>query len=259
MRSIALVVLIGASGCGLADYQSRMDAQRRRVQEFDEANRLLDDPIDVPRIGFRDPKENTPSERAAWDFEIFLRLPQGYGATAKEKIAFPDNFTVFRYAGGSEGAANIFVAAARVADPDKKEPEFGKHTPEDFLSYVKPALEDYYRKNLKAQPFPKQKSTEAAKEVKAVTAYPDPTGPGKISYIMFTYSDEGNAQIKDRHAFDVYLHKRAGKQVCIVFQRSMQPANPAKLKASIDACLGSLDVTLEAVTKRAEYRKAKGL
>jgi hypothetical protein len=259
MPGIALFVLIGAGGCGLSDYQSRMDAQRLRVEEFDECNRLLDDPIDMPRIQFRDAKENTESERAAWDFEIFLRLPQGYGATVKEKIAFPDNFAVFRYAGGSEGASNIFVAAARVAEPEKKEPEFGKYTTEVFLSYVKPALEDYYRRNFKAQVFPQQKSNEAAKEVKAVAAYPDPTGPGKISYTNFTYADEGNAQVKDRHAFDVYLHKRAGKQVCIVFQRPLQPANAAKLRTSIEACLGSLDVTLEAATKRAEYRKAKGL
>jgi hypothetical protein len=255
MRGIALVVLIGASGCGLADYQSRMDAQRRRVQEFDEANRLLDDPIDVPRIQLRDAKENTQTERAAWDFEIFLRLPQGYTTTPRDNAPYKNFF--FRYFGGSEGSLGIFIAAARVAD---KEQEFGRYSPATFRSYVKPALEDYYFKKYNAKLQLQEKNKPDKKEFKVVTAYPNPEAPAKISYTTFTYTDEGNKGRKeDPTAFDVYVHERSGKQVCVVVQRPLQPASAAKLKASIEACLGSLDVTFEAATKRAEYKKAKGL
>jgi len=255
MRGIALIVLIGASGCGLSDYQSRMDAQRRRVQEFDEANRLLDDPIDVPRIQIRDPKENTQIERAAWDFDIFLRLPQGYSTTARDKG--PYNNFLFRYFGGSEGGLGIFIAAAKVTD---KEQEFGKYSPATFRGYVKPALEDYYLKKYKAHYPLREKYNPDKKEFKVVTAYPNAEAPAKISYTTFTYTDEGNKIPKeDPTAFDVYLHEKSGKQVCIVVHRPLQPANAAKLKASIEACLGSLDITFEAATKRAEYRKAKGL
>lgn len=254
MRSIALVVLIGASGCGLSDYQSRMDAQRRRVQEFDEANRLLDDPIDVPRIQYRDPKETTPSERAAWDFEMFLRLPQGYATMPRDKAPYHNFF--FRYFGGSEGGLGIFIAAAKVAD---KEEEFGKYSLATFRSYVKPALEDYYLQRYKIHYLLQEKNKPEKKEFKVVTAYPNPEAPAKIAYTTFTYTDEGNKAQKDHIAFDVYLHERSGKQVCLVVHRPLQSANAAKLKASIEASLGSLDVTFEAGTKRAEYKKAKGI
>lgn len=256
---IFTLVLIGASGCGLSDYQSRMDAQRERVQQFDEANRLLDDPVNVPKIEFQDPKETNPQQKSAWPFDVFLRLPKGSGVSPKDNITFADNFVVFRYASFTPGAYNFFVAAARIADDNQKEPEPGKYTRTGFLSYVKPAMDIYYANTYKIPAVLAQTTKVASKEVKVVTAYPNPEAPATVKFSFFTYTDEANTQVlaKDRSAFDVYYHEKAGKQLCLIVHRPLQSANAASLKTAIETSLGTLDLTSEVSKKRSEHRKAK--
>jgi hypothetical protein len=252
MRGIALIVLIGASGCGLSDYQNRMDAQRLRVQEFDDGNRLLDDPIDMPRVKLKDPEEQT-----AWPFEIFLRLPKGYSTAPKETEVYKQHFPFCRYSGGSEGATNLFVAAAWIQD-SKKDDEPGRYDARNFRDYVRGALGEYYLKTYtRILPFP-EKVEIKSREVRAVTPYPDPSG-AKIPFKTILYTDEGNKQLKDHSAFEVYLREQGGKQVCIVVQRPARPANAEGLNKSIDACLGSLDIGSNASVKRYSYKKAKGI
>ena len=65
--------ILSVSGCGLSDYESRMDAQRARVQKFDDANNRLGDPIAMPMIQVKG-----GAAQPAWPFDIFLRLPKGY-------------------------------------------------------------------------------------------------------------------------------------------------------------------------------------
>src|SRR5439155_9457336 len=106
MCGLAVIALTGASGCGLSEYQSRMDEQRTRLQNFDDNNRLLDDPIDMPRLKLKD-KDGNPGEKLAWP-DVFLRLPKGYATTPKDKDPYgyvflekQNLFPCYRYAGGS--------------------------------------------------------------------------------------------------------------------------------------------------------------
>ncbi len=250
----AAAMLIGASGCGLGDYQRRMDEQRARVQDFDEANRVLDDPVERPKIQIPEKLDAPATETPAWPFDPFLRLPKGYGTTFKDKGPYNNFF--FRYTGGREGAHAVFLAAASVVDPKGKE-EFGSYMSATFLSYVKPALERYLLDTYKAPIALKEKAKPERREVKVVTPYPDPAGISKLSYTLHTYTDEGNANLKEHTAFDCYVHERGGRQMCIAVHRPLQPSSGA-LKTSIEASLGSLDITPDAAAKRAEYKKAKG-
>jgi hypothetical protein len=260
-HGIVAVALVGAGGCGLSDYQSRMDAQRERVLQFDEANRLLDDPINMPKLEYQDPKEGTQQEKAAWPFDVFLRLPKGSGITFKDKIVSPydPNFVVFRYASFTPGAYNFFLAASRVADPNQKEPEPGKYAPNAFLNFVKTAMEIHYASTYKVQPLLDQTTKPVFRDVKVVTAYPNPDAPTTVRFSFFTYTDERNTQVlaKDRNAFDVYYHEKGGKQVCFVVHRPLQSANSASLKTAVETSLGTLDISSEAGRKRSEHRKAK--
>jgi hypothetical protein len=243
-----LILLIGASGCGLSDYQNRMDAQRVRVQEFDEGNRLLDDPIDMPKIKFQDSQE-----QAAWPFEVFLRLPKGYSTMPKEKDPYNYPFPFYRYSGGSEGATNIFVVAAFIQDPQKDQ-EQAKYYAKNFPGYVRGALEEFSMKTHKVKHLFPDKVEIKTREVKPVTPYPDP----KIVFKSSQYTDESNKQLKDHSVFEVFFREQANKQVCIVVQRPARPANAAELSKSIEACLGSLDISSDANAKRYAYKKAKG-
>src|SRR5262245_12635119 len=86
--------VLASSGCGMNDYLSRMDAQRARIQEIDEINGLLDAPIEMPTMKIA----ATNEERPAWPFEVFLRLPKGYGA-ATDKKPTQENVPFFRFNG----------------------------------------------------------------------------------------------------------------------------------------------------------------
>ena len=66
-RRALLVAALGApvlSGCGLADYEKKMQDAEARVQRFDEDNRLLGDPLTFPA-------DQAPG------MDIFLRPPKG--------------------------------------------------------------------------------------------------------------------------------------------------------------------------------------
>src|SRR6266704_2826576 len=98
---LIVAALIGVGGCGLSDYQKRMDEQRARIQDFDDANRLLDDPIERPII--KAPDGNDFTDKAAWHFETFLRLPKGYGTREKDKTVYGQPkwpYVFVRYTGG---------------------------------------------------------------------------------------------------------------------------------------------------------------
>ncbi|MBI1832371.1 MAG: hypothetical protein HYR84_13090 [Planctomycetes bacterium] len=248
------IVLFGAAGCGLPDYQDRLDKQSVRLQQFDDANRLLDDPIEMPRMADQD---DPKTEKKAWPFDLFLRLPRGYSALPKEKTPHPEKFPLFRYSGGSEGATAIFVAAAWVVSGKDDKDEWDTYRPASFRSWVARGLEDYYKTTHKSTITFTDKVDPQPRDVKALTAYPNPSNPSKIGYKHYAYSDEGHRAAKDVSVFDIYLREEGGKQLAIVVQRPVEPINAAGFTKSIEACLGSLDLGGGTEMKRNNFKKAK--
>src|SRR5579872_252464 len=82
------LLVLSAAGCGLSDYQNRMDAQRARIQKFDDAHQALGDPIDIPTL---------PGKGPSWPFDVYVRLPKSY---VVDKQPYGSNFGFFRYHGG---------------------------------------------------------------------------------------------------------------------------------------------------------------
>lgn len=256
---VVVLLAIGITGCGLSDYQGRLDQQSARVREFDELNKLLDDPIDAPpRIEFEainpETKEKEKTDKQGWPFEIFVRLPKGHGTTPREKTPFGYPFPLFRYSGGTEGAMSIFVAADWIADPKGDEPEKGM-LPAVFRAWLMRGLQDYCGKaNKIALAVPDKVEPKPIDDVKAVDPYPK----AKLSYKYFELTDKGHPQVKEASVFEVYIREEINKQVAIVFHRPIQPLNAAALNKSLRACLGSLDVGNNAGPRRVLFRKAKG-
>jgi hypothetical protein len=132
-----------------------------------------------------------------------------------------------------------------------------------FRALLKDAIADFYLKTYKAPLiFPPEKDKEKAepvvREVTTVTPYPD-SASAKIAYKVLVYSDQANPQVKDRSVFEVYIREEGSKQAAIVFQRPLNPTNVDALAKSINACLGTLDISGQAGANRYLYRKAKGL
>ena len=197
---------------------------------------------DLQRWGF---------EVAAWPFDIYLRLPKGFGATPRDKAPYRPFFPCFRYAGG-DTTVNIFVVAGRVAD-EKAKPEFGHFTPANFRTFLRDALDEFHSKTFKVNAALQVKIKPRTVEKKAVAAYPDGSA---ISYEHVQYADAGNA--KNRSIYDVYLRDRYGKQVAIVVHQIVQQGGAGHFTTSIDACLGTLDTSSEAAGKRIQFKALKG-
>jgi hypothetical protein len=265
--------LLGVAGCGLADYQARMDTQRRRITDFDTANRSLDDPIVIPFIQLggaakkdpaKDGKDDGKEGVAAWPFDFYLRLPKGFGATPKDKTPYYSPFPCFRYNGGDPDY-DILVAAAFIADAKAKEKEeFGKYYPDSFRVFVRLAISDFYKQQTKSDlVLPKQDKYEVI-EVKELSPYSDVNT--KIPYKYLSYTDANQPNVKDPTSFRVYLfedygtpkddgtERTPGKQVAIVVRRPLS-TQPEPFDKKMDASLGTLDVSAGAGGKRATFRK----
>lgn len=251
MRICWIALFALAAGCGLPEYYTRMDAQRARLQEFDEVNSLLDDPIDMPTM----PSITSKEEKPAWPFDVHLRLPKGFGTAPKEKTPYYINFAFFRY-GGEDATYNLFVVAAFVAESDKKQ-ETGKYYPKLFRNYVKSALEDYYAKNTTPKFLLRlpENVKERTETLPRFLPYPNEGKP--LSYSVSEYTDVVNKNVATQSVFRVHVHEEDGKQVCIVEQRPLRGASDEFDKA-VKACLRTLDVSTDAGAKRAQFRKAKG-
>ena len=87
-----LAVLLG--GCGLADYEARMKDTQARLQEYDQTNKLLDEPVVLPKA------------------DLFFRPPRGIHKTAEGE---PRDGLLYHYPARPSGAGPfLFVELAVV-------------------------------------------------------------------------------------------------------------------------------------------------
>lgn len=251
---LGLLLLIGPVGCGLSDYEKQIDEQRKRVQEFDDTNRLLDDPIEIPKIEVKEPKSEAP----AWPFEFYLRLPKGFGPVVREKDKLPFNapFPCFRYVGGTIGN-NFFVAAGLVSDKkdaDKKDAgKLGEYTPAHFRASMRRAVEEFYRRTAGGSLVNPSKTAFLRYDVKPFVAFsgelPD------LSYDLVNLFDTNSKFMRDPIVMRLYFREENGKQVGIAVHATLKQTNEQSFKNSLDACLGSLDLSPDAAARRAQFLK----
>jgi hypothetical protein len=247
MKSLAIGLIVVA-GCGVNEYQQRMDAQRERIQDLDDTNALLDDALEMPTVHADIGKEISP----AWPFNVYLRLPKDFGTTPKEKTPYYVNFPFYRY-GGADPGYNLFVAAAFVAESDAKQ-EVLKFTKGNFRVYTRRAVEDYYVKTTKIKLTLPEKIEERSEIVKPFTPYPDDLKP--MRYLYHEYNDLSNVKLPGHTLFRVYIFEEEGKQVCIVEQRPLRVPNDNFDKA-MKACLRTLDIGPDAASKRKKFTKTR--
>lgn len=255
-------MLIGSAGCGLSDYERRMDEQRKRVKDFDETNKLLDDPIETPLLQFPtgvtkpDGKPEMRAE-AAWPFEIYLRLPKGFGSKVPEKGPNPFgqfSFPCFRYSGPDQ-ARNFLVVATNIAESDRLEKR--EYTAKTFRVKVQQALSDFllktYNINYLLDKLPTRKV--AVKEFSPLT--PPPDDDKKITYEMIAFAGAKYPSTKEPMVFQAYFHELPPRQVCIIAHHPQQMKDAEAFNKSLEACLGTLDIGLEATARRNYFLKAK--
>ncbi len=240
LERLALVAALAlvAVGCGLSDYEQRMDAQRARMKLFDEESKQLDDAIEIPT------RKEGDKEVSVWPFDVFLRLPKGYSAAPKEYGY--NKLVLCRYAG--KDGHSIFVAAGLLAErakDNKYKP--GEWPAEDFRLNVRGALQEFYKQEMKFI------VTLPASKLERQTIQPASWQADKLPPLVVereAFTDQINTFIKEHSMFRIYHHHQDKHQVAVIYQFPKAQENDAVLATAIDWSIKSLDIGATASGKR---------
>ncbi|MFO0864337.1 MAG: hypothetical protein U0744_06710 [Gemmataceae bacterium] len=273
-------------GCGISDYEERMDHQRKRAAIFDDETKYLNEPIAPPML----PQVKGKNPTIAFPFEVHLRAPifvkpkrPGLIPKKGEKLdptADPEldntfayqNLKLSWYAGDDKSFAMLVGAADLLAKnpPGKIVPN--KMTADEFKGRLPGALGAYYQKArggkaTTLQIPPLLKWTE--EKVRPVTSL----GEGSpITYSKAVlHENPGTETNPDPIGFQIYYwsDERLARQVAIVYQLPAEmiadkaefPAkksrtyrySAAMAQEAIKFSLRSLATGEDAVKKRKDY------
>ncbi len=253
VRTAAALVLALAAGCGLRDYEDHLDAQRKRVEVFDEEQRFLGPVLENP--GYEGADGN---KVPIWPFDVFLRLPAGIqGELGKKDSQFNYlDLPLYRYAGGD--GFNAFVAAGLIAPAGGKgkedKPRPAEWPVEAFREHVRGALIEYYFKAYGiGADFPLFDRAKFKKMEKRPVSDRGALQP-PIEYEAIAFRDDFNRNLAERSLFQVYFHEEGNKQVAIVFQSPASWMTKEALIKGVDWSLKTLDIAGGGPAKRAALR-----
>jgi len=247
-RSLLLTLFcLIAAGCGLGDYESRMDAERARVKLYDEENRLLGELVEQPSEKVRDREAGGDVDRPVWPFVVCLRLPQGIAGMDSGRFQGVPTVPVFRYPG--KDGYNVFVAAGMLVERNKENVyRPGEWPAEDFRQGVRAGVREYYKKIYDFIPL-KLLKDQAVKDIKARTSWRSEDLP-PLEFERYDGNDNDNKNLKDNSNFDLYIHRQGNRQVAIAVQVPQSLAKEKQTTDAIDLCLKSLDISEQAGDRR---------
>lgn len=108
-----ILTTVFLSGCGLSDYERKIDEQQERIREVDEQAKMLGEPLQLPV--FKEGDEEIPRLR---QWGVFLVPPKIISSELVAEDAFGNPKFLYRYA-GPEGY-NIFLGAKPRPAKDKE-------------------------------------------------------------------------------------------------------------------------------------------
>ncbi|MBM4072273.1 MAG: hypothetical protein FJ271_25600 [Planctomycetes bacterium] len=250
----AVAALVFTGGCGLEDYEKRMDEQKAYLQLFDEENELLGPPLDMPVRTIKDAKGIRAESPLAVEF--YLRPPKGIASKFKtdDPPFMYEGVPVFRYQ--DPKGYNVLATTGFVA-PEKKD---GKPTVKDalkvkeFQQRVRGALADYYQKQtgrVVSWLSPEHETTKP--EIRTV---PNPRGkPTQLVFQTQELAEQPGKKVGS--VFFLYFNSNALQQGAFAYQVPAELADHAVVKRAIQLSVNSYGLGMEAAKKRADYRRMR--
>lgn len=245
--SIVTLFLAVLSGCGLADYEKRMDEQRERLQAMDKENEVLGDVIQMP--SGKDPY----GEAIKVPFDIFLRPPQGIAVKIQgpKAIYYGGKLPLYRYTNASKTDVNMFVAAAKIVDATSKEkPKEDELTPDDFRAKVREALLDYFRREHGGWNASLPDFAALKKESLPVTR----EGKQQALVLETAVADDGRLQNPSR--LFIFVHVGKYRQAAVIYQAPVQIAEQG-FRSAVEISVKTLEITALAITLRTAYARLR--
>ena len=241
----ALLLTAGALGCGLGDYEERIDRQHTRIKLFDEEVKALGDAIALP--GKKENNKDVP----AWPFDVFLRLPRGTNsAPAGPYTGLGARLPVYLYGKSSTGL-NTLVAAGFVAQKNKEGAyKVNEWTPEDFRRELLLGLKDFYSKQYGF--FLDIRPSLTFRPERRTPHGPDGEPNSPIPFEAAEITDDTIKEVKGNSVFLIYHYLAGNRQVGIIYQ--VPKVQRGEEMKRVDFSLKSLDA-FNATARRQEFRK----
>jgi hypothetical protein len=100
--TLLLAAALAAAGCGLSDYEKKMQEADARLQRFDEKNKALGDPVTFP------------SGEAAPPVDVFLRPPKGVAKEPSQQQGDPP----FHFPASGGVCSDVYLMFGNPKDDD---------------------------------------------------------------------------------------------------------------------------------------------
>lgn len=259
MRVPLLVAMLALlTGCGLSDYEKRMDEQRARLELYDEQAKLLSDMIEMPK------GKDAYGNEIKVPFDIFLRFPRPVFSSFRGPKAIylsGNKKPLYRYEGKTD--FNVLVALAEVLPPESKtekaEPatkgEAGpksesttKETVPAFRARVREGLMDYISREYRMAATPPE-FTDLKKDVRETTR---DGRPHKLEFETVVFDDPRR---QDPSRFFVFFRTHMTRQAAVIYQLPMQLAGDRPTLHALDISLKTLEIQPAAISMRIAFRR----
>ncbi len=225
-RALCWTIIFFGAGCGLSDYESRMDEQRERLRAYDEQAKYLGVPLELP--GPANSESSAPIP-----FRVDMQLPKGIsGAIASDEGLFESGkLLVARYPGAD--GFNIFISGVFAASPDEAKEEKRGWLPAEFQEGFQSELGKILGRNFKSfQPVERITRQAGWKPGRRATEK-----PREIAFDYLSLGDE-----PETVHVDVYFHQDKHRLVGLAFQVPAKQKEDRAVQLGIDAAVRSLEV-----------------
>ena len=256
MRVMLFAVMLGLlAGCGLSDYEKRMDEQRARLELYDEQAKLLSDMIEMPK------GKDAYGNDIKVPFDIFLRFPKPVSSSFRGPKAIylsGNKKPLYRYEGKPD--FHVLVALAEVLPPESKteksepapkaEPTTKEAAPA-FRARVREGLMDYVSREYRMAATPPE-FTDLKKDVRETTR---DGKPHKLEFETVVFDDPRR---QDPSRFFVFFRTHATRQGAVIYQVPVKLAEDRATLQAMDMSLKTLEILPPAIGMRTAFRARKG-
>jgi hypothetical protein len=260
-----LIFFLLTVGCGLSEYEKRMDQQGQALRRFDEESKALSDPLEYPLL--IDAK--TTAAKPILPVDFFLRPPKGTDSKAKDlELAAPGKAPLVRYPGPAD--FNVLVSTYRLAQDakdakDPKQIKQGEMTAKEFQHRVREALTRFYEKEFR-KPIDWSRAEKTDKK-----SYQVPQTKGPAVNLIFDYqtltddpypgkNTPQDPKIKPKneyHDFRLFFYQTPHYQAAIIYQIPADKRKDAAINSGVDYSIRSLALAPESGNRRLEWAKRK--
>jgi hypothetical protein len=258
---VLFAVLAAGGGCGLKEYEQRIDTQAKYLKDFDEQIKALGPPLDIPRSG----SAANPATQLAL-MQVFFRPPKFIQSQfmGEKSGPFGKWETLYRYLGG-EGHEGFSVFIGGVSSkkplppgPDEMPQPVMEPRPADFLAEVKEALVAFHEKQYQETlDFPEQKP-QGLEPLPPLQA-----GQSKRPALDYqVYSVDGGKQDNPFRYFLYFIARKgnesepAAHKIVVIFQLPVKEVDNPEVQRVIESSLRTLEVGNAGEKLRIAYAKA---